>query len=104
MMDFPDPENLILPLFTSKSVMNLEFMRYSNSRLDELIGKAEVERSWTRRIALFRDIEAILREDVPAIPLFSKQQRLAVQPYVRGAKIPALGFYFLDAKDIWLDK
>ncbi len=104
MMDFPDPENMIVPLFGSKSVVNLELMHYSSARLDELIKEAEVERSWTRRIALFREIEEILNKDIPAIPLFSKQQRLAVQPYVRGAKVPALGFYFLDAKDIWLDK
>ncbi|MDH7512856.1 MAG: ABC transporter substrate-binding protein [Clostridiales bacterium] len=104
MMDFPDPENFILPLFVSTAVVNLDLMRYSNARLDELIREAEVERSWTRRIALFQEIERILNADVPAIPLFSKQQRLAVQPYVRGMKIPALGFYFLDAKDIWLDK
>ncbi len=104
MMDFPDPEDLILPLFASTSVLNLELMRYSSSRLDKLIEEAEVERSWSRRIGLFQDIEKILKEDVPAIPLFFKQQRLAVQSYVRGVKIPALGFFFLDAKDIWLDK
>jgi len=104
LMMFPDPENFILPLFASKSIVNLELMHYSSGRLDELVREAEVERSWTRRIGLFRDIETILKKDVPAIPLFFNQQRLAVQSYVRGVKIPALGFFFLDAKDIWLDK
>jgi ABC-type transport system substrate-binding protein len=104
LMMFPDPENFILPLFASGSLVNLEQMHYSSARLDELVREAEVERSWTKRIGLFQDIEAILKEDVPAIPLFFNQQRLAVQTYVRGVKIPALGFFFLDAKDIWLDK
>ncbi len=101
-MDYPDPENIVLPMFSSTSVVNMNLLRYSSPRLDELVKKAEVERSWTARIALFHKIEDILYADIPAIPLFSKQQRLALQPYVRGAKIPPLGFLYLDAKEIWL--
>lgn len=104
LMDFPDPENIILPLFSSKSLLNLLNFNYSNLKLDKLMGEAEVEPSWTRRVELFHEIEKILSEDVPAIPLFSLKQRLALQPYVRGVKIPPLGFYFVDAKEIWLDK
>ncbi|MBM3284728.1 MAG: ABC transporter substrate-binding protein, partial [Candidatus Aminicenantes bacterium] len=103
-MDFPDPENLVLPLFSSSAMINREILHYSSSRMDELIKKGEVERSWTERIALFQKMEEILREDVPALPLFSRQQRLAIQPHVRGVKIPALGFYYLNTADIWLDK
>jgi ABC-type transport system substrate-binding protein len=101
-MDYPDPENIVLPMFSSVSVVNMNLLRYSSPRLDELVKKAEVERSWTARIALFHKIEDILYADIPAIPLFSRQQRLALQPYVRGAKIPPLGFLYLDAKEIWL--
>gem|GEM_PF-176216 len=101
-MDYPDPENIVLPMFSSSSVVNMNLLRYSSPRLDELIKKAEVERSWRARIALFHKIEDILGEDIPAIPLFSRQQRLALQPYVRGAKIPSLGLLYLDVKEIWL--
>ncbi len=101
-MDYPDPENIVLPMFSSSSMVNLNLLRYSSPRVDELIRKTEVERSWTARIALFHRIEDILYADIPAIPLFSRQQRLALQPYVRGAKIPPLGFLYLDAKEIWL--
>jgi ABC-type transport system substrate-binding protein len=69
-----------------------------------LAGQAETEGSWTERIALFQKIEQILEQDVPAIPLFSRQERLALQPYVRGVGIPPLGSFYLDAKEIWLDK
>lgn len=102
MMDFPDPENIARPLFFSKSIMNV--FHYANPRLDGLLDRADVERSWTERIALFYQIEKILTADIPAIPLFSSQQRIALQPYVRGVKTPPLSFFYLDCKEIWLDK
>ena len=101
-MSFPDPEDMIRPLFHSKSVFNV--FGYANPKLDELLQMAEVERSWKKRIGLFHRMEEILFDDVPAIPLFSHQNRVAIQPYVRGVEYPSLGFYYLDAKKIWLDK
>ncbi|MDH5468511.1 MAG: ABC transporter substrate-binding protein [Candidatus Aminicenantes bacterium] len=101
-MNFPDPEDIIRPLFFSKSVFNV--FGYNNPELDELLHKAEVESSWTKRINFFHQIEQILIRDVPCLPLFSHQNRVAMQPYVRGVEVPPLGFYYLDARKIWLDK
>jgi len=101
-MNFPDPEDIIRPLFFSKSVFNV--FGYNNPELDELLHKAEVESSWTKRINFFHQIEQILIKDVPCLPLFSHQNRVAMQPHVRGVEVPPLGFYYLDARKIWLDK
>lgn len=101
-MSFPDPEDIIRPLFFSKSIFNI--FSYVNPELDKLLQEAEIERSWTKRINLFHQIEKILISDVPALPLFSHQNRVAMQPYVRGVEVPSLGFYYLDARKIWLDK
>jgi ABC-type transport system substrate-binding protein len=101
-MSFPDPEDMVRPLFFSESIFNV--FGYANSNLDRLLQMAEVERSWKKRINLFHKIEELLFVDVPAIPLFSHQNRVAVQSYVRGVEYPSLGFYYLDAKKIWLDK
>ncbi|NIO48209.1 MAG: hypothetical protein GTN73_02035 [Candidatus Aminicenantes bacterium] len=101
-MSFPDPEDIIRPLFFSKSIFNI--FNYVNPELDKLLQKAEIERSWTKRINLFHQIEKILISDVPALPLFSHQNRVAMQPYVKGVEVPSLGFYYLDARKIWLDK
>jgi len=101
MLDFPDPENIIKPLFFSRSALNK--LHYENQLLDKLLEESEIERSWSRRNELFQEMEKILAQDSPALPLFSFNQRLAVQPYVRGVKTPALGFYYLDAKEIWLE-
>lgn len=101
-MDFPDAENIIRPLFSSKSIFNV--FHYSNPEIDRLLGEAESEKSWTMRIKLFHQMENILSADIPAIPLFTNQQRIAVQPYIREVEVPLLGFYYLDASKIWLDK
>jgi len=102
LMNFPDPEDIIRPLFFSKSLNNL--FGYQNPALDDLLLKAEVERSWTKRINLFHRMEEILFSDMPAVPLFSLQNRVAMQPYVRGVEVPPLGLYYLKARKIWLDK
>ena len=101
-MDFPDPENIIGPLYRSGSAANALNARYASPRLDALLEQCEVETSWEKRTGLFREIEKILFEDVPAVPLFSERIRIAIQPEVRGVQLPAMGFIFLDVKDIWL--
>jgi ABC-type transport system substrate-binding protein len=103
-MDFPDPENIILPLYGSQSPANRLNAHYANPRLDALLEQSEVETSWEQRTALFRQMERILFEDVPAIPLCTERIRIALQPNVHGARLPALGFFFLDTKEIWIEK
>ena len=104
LMDFPDPENIILPLFGSGAEANRIYVDYSQPQLDRLLEETETEKSLTHRTQLFRQIERILFEDVPAVPLYSNRQRIAYQPDVKGMETPALGFNFLDAKQIWLDR
>jgi ABC-type transport system substrate-binding protein len=103
-MDFPDPENIIIPLYYSGSPANAMSARYDNPRLDGLLEQAAAETSWERRAGLFREMEKMLAEDVPAVPLFSERIRIALQPEVRGFELPALGFIFLNVRDIWLGR
>jgi ABC-type transport system substrate-binding protein len=103
-MDLPDPESIIMPLFQSRSEINRGNHRYASARLDKLLEEAEMERSLSRRTELFRQMEQVLVEDLPALPVYSSEQRIALQPYVRGVKMPPLGFSYLDAKEIWLNK
>jgi len=103
-MDFPDPETIIPPLFQSASAINRANERYANPRLDKLLDEAVRERSGERRGDLFRQMERILIEDLPAIPLYANEQRIAIQPFVRGLKVSPLGFNYIDAKEIWLDR
>jgi ABC-type transport system substrate-binding protein len=99
--DFPDPESVLRPLFQSRSEVNLANQRYASARVDSLLEEAVRETSLSRRNELFRRIEIILGEDLPAIPLYSNDPRIVVQPYVRGVKVPLMGFSYLDARGIW---
>jgi len=103
-LDFPDPEDIVLPLFSSRAYLNDLVFQYRNPRLDKILERSEVEASWEIRTRLFREMEAILTADVPAVPLYSFKARLVLQPGVRGARLPALGFFLLDMKEIWLSR
>lgn len=102
LLNFPGPEDIIRPMFYSQSPENL--CRYQNQALDHLLLEAETEPSWSRRIKLFHKIEAILNDDMPAIPLYSQQNRIAVQPYVQGIQIPPLGLNYLKIRNLRLAK
>jgi len=100
--DFPDPESVLRPLFHSRSEINLANGRYANPRVDALLEEAVTEPSLSRRNELFRRIEVILGDDLPAVPLYSNDPRIVVQAGVRGVKVPLMGFSYLDARNIWL--
>jgi ABC-type transport system substrate-binding protein len=97
-LEFPGPEDLIGPLFASDSSMNL--IRYVNVEMERLLEEAELEKSWSDRNKLFFRIQKILNSEMPAVPLFTQQNQVAVQPFVRGIKNPPLGFYYLKMKNI----
>jgi ABC-type transport system substrate-binding protein len=101
-MGMPDPEDMIRPLFSSKSDSNI--FGYINPEIDDLLRAGEVEQSWSKRIKIFKQVEEVLLADVPAISLYSQQNRVAMQSRVRGVAVPHLGMYYLDAKKLWLKK
>jgi ABC-type transport system substrate-binding protein len=103
-MDFPDPENIVSQLFAGPTSLNRFANGYVNPDLLALVKSAEVEPSLTRRQELFQEMQKLLTRDMPAVPLFSNEQRIAVQPWVRGAKVPVMGFFYLNAKEIWLER
>jgi ABC-type transport system substrate-binding protein len=99
-MDYPDPENVIQPLFSKPAPANGFISRFSNPEFERLFVSAVLESGRTKRLDLFREMEQILRREVPAIPLFSFEPRLAVQPFVRGLRIPALGAMYIDLREV----
>jgi ABC-type transport system substrate-binding protein len=102
LMSMPDPEDIIRPVFSSESVSNV--LEYTNPTIDELLQAGEVEKSWTKRIKIFQRLERILLDEMPAIPLYSQQNLVAMQPNVRGVDVPPLGLYYLEARKIWFKK
>jgi ABC-type transport system substrate-binding protein len=101
-LNFPDPMDILWPLFYSRSDTNV--MGYTEKRVDEALEAAEVESSFSKRIDLFNRIENQLQRDLPAVPLFTNQRRMALQAYVKGVEVSPLGFFYLDLRNVWLDK
>lgn len=99
-MDFPDPENVIQPLFGKSSAFRWLTANVPGPDFDRLLEAADLEAGRARRSDLFREMERMIRRDVPGIPLFTVEQRLAVQPYIRGLRIPPLGAVYIDLREV----
>ncbi len=102
MMGMSDPEDMIRQLFSSASDSHL--FGYVNSEIEDLLRAGDAEKSWSKRIKIFQHIEKILMADVPAIPMYSQQNWVALQSRVRGVAVPHLGMYYLDTQKIWLKR
>ncbi len=79
--DYPDPENFLDILFYSDSSNN--HTNYSNPEVDALLEKARVETDETLRYRIYNEVEQMILDDAPWIPLwYSGERYLLVKPYV----------------------
>ncbi|MDA0264296.1 MAG: peptide ABC transporter substrate-binding protein [Chloroflexi bacterium] len=80
--DYPDPENFLDILFYSDSSNN--HTNYSNPEVDSLLEDARVETDEFRRYAIYNQVEQMILDDAPWIPLwYSGERYLLVKPNVR---------------------
>ncbi|MCX6565990.1 MAG: ABC transporter substrate-binding protein [Candidatus Aminicenantes bacterium] len=99
-MDFPDAENVIEPLFGKSSAFRWLTSNVPGPGFDRLLEAAGLEAGRARRLDLFREMEGMIRRDVPGIPMLTVEQRLAVQPNIRGLRIPPLGAMYIDLREV----
>jgi peptide/nickel transport system substrate-binding protein/oligopeptide transport system substrate-binding protein len=100
--DIPDPDNILSPLLHSASPTNRTF--YRNARVDRLLEQARQELDYTQRIALYREVERLVRDDAPWIPQHHDVLDYLYQPYVQGVEINSLGKRAIPLKKVWLQK
>lgn len=86
-MDYPDPENILDVLFHSKSRQNNA--RYNNPDVDAKLEQARTETDTEKRLALYREVEKTLIEDVAWMPMYFDTTHALVKPYVKDYPIPA---------------
>ena len=97
--DYPDPENFLDLLFHSESSNN--HTGYDNPEVDRLLEQARVEQNLDTRYNLYNQIEQIIMEEAPWIPLwYAGEQFVLVKPYVHDyfltqLIIPKLRFVYL---------
>ncbi|MFN0096961.1 MAG: ABC transporter substrate-binding protein [Dehalococcoidia bacterium] len=79
--DYPDPENFLGKLFASDSPLN--YTKYKNAQVDQLLAQARAERDQTKRFALYNQAEQIIVDDAAVIPTFWSVNHLLVKPCVK---------------------
>ena len=100
--DYPDPENFLDILFYSDSSNN--HTNYNNPEVDALLEQARVETDETRRFRLYNQVEQMILDDAPWIPLwYSGERYLLVKPNVHDYLqtpliIPKLRYVYLTDK------
>ena len=91
--DYPDPQDFTDVLFHTGAQNNTG--NYSNPQLDSLLEKAAVEADPIVRLRLYQDIEQMLIQDAPILPLYFNRNYTLVKPYVKDYIRSPLGFPLL---------
>lgn len=100
--DVPDPDNFLFKLFYSRSPRN--FFGYTNPAVDDLLTKARNEQDLRRRVELYRQVEQLVMDDAPLIPIFHYTYERLFQPYVRSIEVTGLGDPYIPLRKFWLDR
>ena len=69
-MDFPDPSDLLGPLFTNPSDGSANSSFYSNPEVEKLFDDSKSELDPAKRLEMFTQMQDIVMEDAPAIELY----------------------------------
>ena len=99
--DVPHPDNFLFKLFHSSSPRN--FTGYSNQAVDDLLLRAKQERDVPHQMDLYRQVEQLVVDDAPIIPVWHYTYERLFQPYVRSVEVNGLGDPYIPLKKIWLD-
>lgn len=80
--DLPDPDNDVAPFLTKEPFLGTG---YSNPQILTLLSKEQGTTDKTVRDSAFADIQKIVAEDVPIIPLWQGKQTVVIRDGVTGA-------------------
>lgn len=87
--DYPDPQNFLDVLFHSESEIN--HGNYSNPEVDALLEKARVMQDQEARYELYNQIEQMILDDAPWVPLWNSGESYAlIKPEVKGYHLTAM--------------
>jgi oligopeptide transport system substrate-binding protein len=88
-MDYPSIENFLAPLYKTGASSNDGL--YSNPEFDKLIDQAAAETDPAKATADYQQAEALLANDMPAIPLWYSTATFGWSDKVTGVKSTAFG-------------
>jgi oligopeptide transport system substrate-binding protein len=81
--DYPDAENY-LSVFYSENPAPPNYTRYKNSKFDQLYRGSLIENNDSTRFALYREMDQLMINDAPVVPLWYDQVIHLVNPAVTG--------------------
>ncbi|HEX5478401.1 MAG TPA: peptide ABC transporter substrate-binding protein [Dehalococcoidia bacterium] len=87
-MDYPDPEDILDVLFDSQSKQNST--HYSNPQVDAKLEQARTETDGAKRTQIYQDVEKMVLNDAPWLPMFFIKDYALVKPYVQGYTLPPM--------------
>jgi oligopeptide transport system substrate-binding protein len=94
--DYPDPDAFLRVLFLEP------YWTWHNDTYDRLVEEARQPTDQEQRMALYRQADRILVEEVPLTPVMSLRQHLLVKPWVRKYVMSLMGEVFW--KDVVIER
>lgn len=98
--DYPDAENF-MAVFYSRNPSPPNYTRYRNAAFDHLYETALEETNDSLRYQLYRQMDQIMIDDAPIVPLFYDQVIHLLQPNVKG--LEANGLNLLELRRVRID-
>ncbi|MHA4806954.1 ABC transporter substrate-binding protein [Flavitalea flava] len=98
--DYPDAENY-LSVFYSKNPAPPNYTRYNNPAFDRLYEKALLEDNDSLKTGLYRQMDQMVIDDAPVVPLWYDEVIRLVNPWVKGLEPNALNL--LELRQVRLD-
>jgi oligopeptide transport system substrate-binding protein len=81
--DYPDAENY-LSCFYSKNPSPPNYTRYKNPQFDALYERSLTEQDYGTRLSLYRQMDQMIINDAPVVPLWYDEVIRLVQPNITG--------------------
>lgn len=79
-------------------------MRYVSDEVTRLLNQAQSNLDTASREAQYQQVQEILAEDMPMVPLFHLRQVVVTQPWVKGYTMHPAEYYITDVDGVWLDR
>jgi peptide/nickel transport system substrate-binding protein/oligopeptide transport system substrate-binding protein len=98
--DVPEPEEFLGNMFHSQSRNNLT--RCHSAKVDRLLTRARQEPDYLKRITLYREVERLVMDESPVVPLNYYGYERLFQPYVQSIEVNALGDPYIPMRKVWL--
>lgn len=96
--DYPDPQDFLDVLFHSRAPLN--YTGYADADVDALLEAARAGDDPDKRLALYRQAEALILEASPWVPLYTSRAAWLVNRRVKGFTVPPVVVPRLGA--VWL--